>query len=307
MPTGRAFATKITEHSSTIALVGGKNAVVGEIREEFNGKKYVLVLAAESIATGYIVYYNTTGGYSVSLATSTSGHQIVGANTTGATAASGEYFWMQIYGSGSIGGTELSAGDSVCAASGVGYTADLLGTSIVGVATAATSGTHADVFIEPTVNTNVGKGFTASGAALDDVVVQWPITGSLRRDRATGNIYMLVKAAEAIADGCAVAKDTTTSALVTVIKAPVGTGDTGTVLGFNNTGGAITDTHYFWALHKGRGYGLAAAAGGGFADGDNLYVVSGGEVDTATVGTEHVCAVAIANTAQGATGAIQIL
>lgn len=90
-------------------------------------------------------------------------------------------------------------------------------------------------------------------------------TGMLRYEK--GKVYILVKNLGAsLADGKTCKRDATVGTDITVV---VGAAVTDMCLGVNNTGVAIADGSYFWALKEGRGYtigstiaiNLAAAAG----------------------------------------------
>lgn len=76
-------------------------------------------------------------------------------------------------------------------------------------------------------------------------------TGQLRWQG--GKEYILVKNLGAsLADGKVCKRDATVGADITVIVGNAAADIT--VMGVNNTGAAIPDGHYFWALRKGRGY-----------------------------------------------------
>ncbi|MDH4038375.1 MAG: hypothetical protein OEV86_12935 [Candidatus Krumholzibacteria bacterium] len=90
--------------------------------------------------------------------------------------------------------------------------------------------------------------------------------------------YIIVKAAEAIADGLLVMKDSTSSSTVTVIKT---SGVAVAALGVNNTGGTVASGDYFYALRRGLGY--ADPEAGGWVDGAKIGPAANGEADT--VGT----------------------
>ena len=92
-----SYPTLITTVSTDIEKVGGKNSTIGQIREDKDGKKYVLLKAAGTIINKVIVV-NNSGPKKGTNAVS----PVMGVNVTGQTVASGSYFWCQNYGPATI-------------------------------------------------------------------------------------------------------------------------------------------------------------------------------------------------------------
>lgn len=114
-----SYPTSLDAHFTDIELVGGKNSVVGQIREEPSGKKYVLVKAGVETANGIICYL--LGEYLTALCAATT-NLPAGVNTTGATIAAAEYFWLQYEGEALVqtDGSVATSNSVVGATGGVG-------------------------------------------------------------------------------------------------------------------------------------------------------------------------------------------
>lgn len=106
------------------------------------------------------------------------------------------------------------------------------------------------------------------GPDVTDVTPLW--TGSLREYN--GKLYVLCRAGGPIADGALVKGNTAAS--TGPLSVIVTTGANQSCIGVNNTGQAIANNQYFWALRRGRGYVLSSAA---HASGDALVSAAAGQ------------------------------
>lgn len=90
-----SYPTLVTTVSDDIDKVGGKNATLGMIREDHQGKKYILLKAAGTIDDKKLVIHNVGPKEATGVAS-----PFIGANTTGKQigTANGLYFWCQNYG-----------------------------------------------------------------------------------------------------------------------------------------------------------------------------------------------------------------
>ena len=105
-------------------------------------------------------------------------------------------------------------------------------------------------------------------------------TGMLRYEK--GKVYILVKNLGAsLADGKTCKRDATVGTDITVV---VGAAVTDIFIGVNNTGSAIADGSYFWALKEGRGYSIGST----IALGVSVTGAAAGVVTVAAT-TNNVC------------------
>lgn len=89
-----SYPTDVDVVSTDIDLVGGKNAQVGMVREDKDGRRFMLIIAGGTIniGTGIILSSNAWGEGANAASV------IWGVNPTGVAVTVGQYFWMQTYG-----------------------------------------------------------------------------------------------------------------------------------------------------------------------------------------------------------------
>ena len=93
-----SYPTLITTVSQDIEKVGGKNSVVGQGREDKDGRKFILLIAGTSIGAGAIVGLSSN----VVAPISNASLPIIGVNTTGSALTTDDYFWCQTYGQATV-------------------------------------------------------------------------------------------------------------------------------------------------------------------------------------------------------------
>ena len=145
-----SYPTLITTVSSDIDKVGGKNSTIGQIREDKDGRKFILMPAGGTIPAGVAVYLTS----STLIKAPDEDVPIFGVNTTGGALADGEYFWCQVYGQATVltdGSSTILEQQIVGTSDGAltDATADGLGQYCVGFALATDASTVGNVFINP--------------------------------------------------------------------------------------------------------------------------------------------------------------
>lgn len=122
--TNTAFKLGVMASSATLADFGA-DIKTGQTRY-FSGNYYVLVRADEAVADGYacaVDISGTTAVGEISVSLSGTGASVICWNNTGATVASGSYFWGIISGIGygyATSGHTLTAGDKLQTSSTAG-------------------------------------------------------------------------------------------------------------------------------------------------------------------------------------------
>jgi hypothetical protein len=91
----QSYATSLTEVNADITVVGGQGAAVGDIREDINGNRFILVLTAENISAKRVAYF--AGNFIIAVADTTT-QNVVPAGVTIATAVVSDYLWLQVSG-----------------------------------------------------------------------------------------------------------------------------------------------------------------------------------------------------------------
>lgn len=144
-----SYPTNITNVSTDIEVVGGKNATKGMIREDQDGRKFILEKANSTITSGTIC--SRAAGSDLAEASAAS-LVALGVNTTGKDVTVGQYFWFQIFGQATILTDETVANNQfvIATTGGVGDGISSPDSQFwVGIALADDVGTAGSVFINP--------------------------------------------------------------------------------------------------------------------------------------------------------------
>jgi len=163
------YPTSITALSTNIEDVGGKGAFLGMLREDHDGREYVLVITKSNVSTAantkFIWGFESGGAFTVILAEANG--RCDGVNRMNMAAIGGSmYFWLQVYGwannvmsagtkglpigsSGSGIGAALTVDATVTDVTPAGTTTLNTYAGYVGIGIADSASTLQSIFIKP--------------------------------------------------------------------------------------------------------------------------------------------------------------